>query len=181
MQYASKILRTEHEDILLGLQILEHITTRINQQDHITIQDISDLVTYVRLFADRCHHGKEEDIMFPAMERHGIPNQGGPIGQMLIEHDQGRNYIASMKAAISDGQLAAKQFSAAATAYIHLMRAHIEKENEVLFMMGDRMMPQTVQQQLIQEFNDFEAQVIGKDTHDQLQKTLLKLKKIYLT
>ena len=29
-------------------------------------------------FADQCHHFKEEQVLFPAMEEHGIPREGGP-------------------------------------------------------------------------------------------------------
>jgi hemerythrin-like domain-containing protein len=39
---------------------------------------------FFRGFADKCHHCKEEDRLFPCMEARGIPREGGPIGVMLL-------------------------------------------------------------------------------------------------
>ena len=55
-------------------------------------------VDFIRNFADRTHHGKEEDNLFPALEQHGMPRQGGPVGVMLDEHDQGRGLVSTLKA-----------------------------------------------------------------------------------
>ncbi len=53
------------------------------------------------MFADQCHHGKEEDLLFPAMEAAGIPRESGPIGVMLEEHNIGRQYVRGMAEAVS--------------------------------------------------------------------------------
>ena len=52
------------------------------------------------MFADKCHHGKEEDVLFPELEKAGIARQGGPIGVMLHEHVSGREFIRRMSEAL---------------------------------------------------------------------------------
>jgi hypothetical protein len=66
---------------------------------------IGDCSGFFRNFADRCHHSKEEDELFPKMVEHGIPKEGGPIGVMLMEHDQGRAFVRGMSEAAEQQQL----------------------------------------------------------------------------
>ena len=87
MKFASEDLRNEHEGVLFGLDILEKMADTIRQEGMMDAKDAAEMVNFFRLFADKCHHGKEEGLMFPAMEKVGIPNKGGPIGQMLAEHN----------------------------------------------------------------------------------------------
>ena len=82
MIYASSDLREEHEGVLAGLKVLENMAA----SDDVSVQDARDLAEFIALFADKCHHGKEEGLMFPAMEKVGIARERGPIGQMLVEH-----------------------------------------------------------------------------------------------
>jgi hemerythrin-like domain-containing protein len=66
-----------------------------------SLGDWKKALDFIRHFADECHHFKEEQVLFPAMEEHGIPKEGGPIGMMLIEHEEGRGYVRDMAAAIA--------------------------------------------------------------------------------
>ncbi len=180
MKYASDDLRNEHEGVLFGLNILEQMANRVKQSETADTKDIVAMLNFLRLFADKCHHGKEEGLLFPAMEKVGIPNEKGPIGQMLREHTQGRQYIAEMGASVSDDILQADKFESAATGYINLMRAHIEKENTILFPMGDKMLPHEVQERLLRQFEEFEEEVMGKGTHEKLHEMLDSFELKYL-
>jgi len=61
-----------------------------------------------------------------------------------------------------------------------LLREHIQKENTVLFPMADRILPDDRQQQLLEQFETFEEEVIGKGIHERLHETLHKLGEKYL-
>ncbi|AGA69003.1 hypothetical protein Desdi_1510 [Desulfitobacterium dichloroeliminans LMG P-21439] len=180
MMYASEDLRDEHKGILFGLEILEQMVNTFKLSGTVDTKDIDEMVHFLRLFADKCHHGKEEGLMFPAMEKVGIPNERGPIGQMLVEHNQGRQYIAEMGKSTENSSSLGNLFTEAATGYINLMRAHIEKENSVLFPMGDQKIPMDVQTQLLVQFEEFEEEVMGEGTHEKLHETLHKFEEKYL-
>lgn len=180
MTYASEDLKNEHDGILFGLDILEKMAGAAQKPGETDIADIREMVHFLRLFADKCHHGKEEGLLFPAMEKVGIPNQGGTIGQMLLEHTQGRQFIAAMAASSEGDSLKADSFIQAATGYVRLMRAHIEKENTVLFPMGDRMLPPDEQARLLNQFEAFEETVMGGGVHEGLHKTLHRFGEKYL-
>ena len=105
---------------------------------------VGQCVEFFQLFADACHHAKEEDILFPVLEARGIPRADGPIGMMLYEHSLARQYtkvMANSLGALEIGEESAEnRFRAAAREYIELLTNHIYKEDNILFNMGDRVM-----------------------------------------
>lgn len=177
MNYASEDLIQEHEDILYGLQILEKMVERYNRTKSINVDEVNEIINFFKLFADKCHHGKEEGLLFPEMEKAGIPKENGPIGQMLYEHDEGRKYIKSMEEGL-DKNL--DFFVENALQYINLLRNHIIKENTILFPLGDRRIPADVQKHLLEAFEKHEEVVMGKGAHDELHELLHRFGKKYI-
>jgi hemerythrin-like domain-containing protein len=174
MTYASEDLMREHEGILAGLSILDRMVALLKRGTEVDSDDLKAMVEFFSLFADKCHHGKEEGLLFPAMERAGISKDGGPIGQMLAEHAEGRRLLAGMTGSLG-GAFDDIRFMNAAAAYMALMRSHIEKENRVLFPMGDGMIPEDVQLRLLEQFEDHEKTVMGEGTHEKLHGLLHRL------
>lgn len=144
------------------------------------ISDAQGIVGFLKIFADTCHHGKEEGILFPAYEQHGVPNEGGPIGVMLAEHVEGRSHIKTMSQALDQDPADRKSFSQAARNYIDLLRAHIQKENDVLYPFGDSFLSEDEQVSLFKQFEAHEEQVIGKGKHEELHAQLEKWSSNYL-
>jgi len=142
--------------------------------------DLLEMLNFLKLFADKCHHGKEEGFLFPAMEKAGIKRENGPIGQMLIEHAQGREFIKRMGLAIDMDNVDYKGYIASAVGYIELLRSHIVKENTILFPMADKMIPIEKQKEMLESFEDYEEEVMGKGIHEKLHETLHRFEKKYL-
>src|SRR3972149_3691353 len=138
------VLRHEHEVILRALALLERLGKNLEAGKPVDHGALAGLVDFFKTFADRCHHGKEEQPLFPAMERHGIPREGGPLGVMLVEHDQGRAFIRAM----AEGN--DREAAEAITGYVTLLRAHIDKENDTLFRMAEEAVPGAEQRGLAQ-------------------------------
>jgi len=180
MKYASADLIDEHEGILIGLKILEKITENIKMNLAFERKDIGEMINFLKLFADKCHHGKEEGLLFPAMERAGIIKENGLIGEMLKEHELGRSYIHKMQEADHLEELDIDKYVEASMKYIDLLRVHIEKENTILFPMGDNAIPKKVQEALLEQFETHEATVMGEGTHEKLHLMLHVFQSKYL-
>lgn len=178
MNYASEDLIQEHESILYGLKILEKMIEIYTRNREINYNDVKEIVNFFKLFADKCHHGKEEMLLFPVMERSGILKENGPIGQMLYEHDKGRNYIRLMEEGLQKKQL--EFFIENAFKYINLLRNHITKENDILFPLGDGRIPPDIQKNLLEAFEKHEETVMGKGTHEKLHELLHAFTNKYL-
>ena len=78
MATATKVLRHEHEAILKILDVTEKVANRLERGEAVRQEVLANLQEFFRLFADQCHHGKEEDLLFPLLEQKGIPRTGGP-------------------------------------------------------------------------------------------------------
>lgn len=138
------VLREEHRCIVRVLDVLERLLARAQRGDW-DFDTLDDCVAFFRLFADACHHGKEEDLLFPALEEQGMPRDAGPIAVMLMEHQRGRAFVAQMAGACAgarggDIDDRAKLINAG-RGYIDLLRQHILKEDNVLFNMADQIVP----------------------------------------
>jgi len=149
-------LRTEHQVILRVVCVLGRLMDRFEQAGEFPASTLARCVEFIRLFADACHHGKEEDLLFPVLESRGIPRDGGPIGVMLYEHQVARRLTREMAEALTadrTGNAASrKRFCLAARQYADLLTNHIFKEDSVLFNMGDRVMNPEDQRTLATKF-----------------------------
>ena len=175
---ATDVLSDEHRVIERVLAVLQKLTTTPveNASEAGRRRSIS-----FRHFADQCHHFKEEQVLFPAMEERGIPREGGPIGMMLMEHEEGRGHVRSMLAALT---LAEARNEAAkdtllenARAYLRLLREHIQKEDEILFRIADDVIPPYEQKQLLRSFEEHEAKEMGTGVHEKYLKLVEELER----
>jgi hemerythrin-like domain-containing protein len=177
MSRAIDDLRHEHDAILSALGILDAMVGKLGGQQPPTSEDLRGFLGFLKEFADTCHHGKEEGILFPALVKTGIPEQGGPIGQMLAEHREGRKLIKAMEAAASP--VDARAFTEAAGGYAGLLRGHIAKENDVLFTAADRVLLASELDGIFERFEQHEETVIGHGRHEELHALLKELKRRY--
>lgn len=163
------MLRQEHEVILRALALLERFGRQLEAGEPANREGLEWLREFFSTFADRCHHGKEEQHLFPAMERHGIPREGGPIGVMLHEHEEGRAFLRTM--AKGDD----REIAGAIRGYATLLRAHIDKENGILFPMAEQILPDEEQRELLHAFEAVEQAVAGPGVHERLLTRLAQL------
>ncbi len=177
-------LKEEHETIKLMLKILEKICEKINSGEDVDTEHLEKIVEFIKIFADKCHHGKEESLLFPTIEEEGIPRDGGPTGVMIMEHDAGRGYVKEMANAIDEykngNRDALKKFAENARNYVSLLTPHIEKENDILYMIADMHIPEDKQKELSGKFEEVEKNVIGPGKHEGFHKLLEHLEEIYL-
>jgi hemerythrin-like domain-containing protein len=172
------LLRDEHRVIERVLTVVEKLTQTPVES---AIANWKKALDFFRYFADQCHHFKEEQVLFPAMEERGIPRDGGPIGMMITEHEDGRGYVKTMRAALT---LAEARNEAAkdtllenAGAYLRLLREHIQKEDEILFRIADDVIPADEQNALLRSFEEHEAKEIGEGVHEKYLKLVEELER----
>ena len=168
---ATEALKGDHRVIEKVLAALERLAKAPEKS---ALEEWEKAIDFSRNFADKCHHLREERLLFPAMERHGIPREGGPIGMMLMEHEAGRVYVRSMAAAVEsaaqDPVAARTTLRDAATAYVQLLRQHIQKEDEILFQMADGVLSAEEQKRLLRDFEEHELREIGPGVHEKYLK-----------
>jgi hemerythrin-like domain-containing protein len=146
MTSPTDILRSEHDLILRALTMVSNAALKLERGQAVPDAWWTDAIEWLRSFADVNHHMKEENLLFPALEKAGIPNEGGPIGVMLAEHVEGRGLIATIERGAGAVRVNA------ARRYVNMLRAHIDKENSVLFVMADGVLDDAAQESLRRSF-----------------------------
>jgi hemerythrin-like domain-containing protein len=178
---ATEQLKQEHRLIERMLTVIEAAAEKQKAGHDLPPEFFPRLVDFVRNFADKCHHGKEEDNLFHAMEKHGIPGQDGPIGVMLVEHDRGRAYIREVDEAsgrVASGDISALKVAVKnALGYAVLLRDHIYKEDNILYNMADQVLSTAEQAELIRVFEEVEIERLGPGKHDEYIKLVEEMEK----
>lgn len=152
---AIEILEKEHESILKMIEVTQTILNN-GDESKINLNHVEKIIDFIKNFADKYHHLKEEDVLFAEMEKHGMPREGGPIGVMLNEHDEGRAYIKLAEEGISALKLgdssAINQIKDNLLNYCTLLTNHIYKENNILYPMAERFLPSEILEVMTDEF-----------------------------
>lgn len=172
MGKATEDLRKEHEAILHVLKIVDKMISAEPKEEAIKLQFGNELINFLQIFADKCHHGKEEIYLFVELVNNGVRKEGGPIGVMLQEHNQGREYIALMSKSLEAKDL--KEFIIVAEKYRDLLISHIDKENNVLFVTADQILDDLVQDELFEKFEQHEEKIVGHGIHKELHQMIHK-------
>lgn len=156
----TEILSNEHRVIEQVLDCLDRwvlVSEKDGQADWTTADQI---LQFLRTFADRCHHGKEEEQLFPMMEARGFSPNAGPTAVMRSEHEQGRRYMKEMADAVKQGEAgeptAIIPFAKNARAYSAMLRLHIQKEDNCLFPMAESALSESDTIELLRQFDETE-------------------------
>ena len=179
MSSATQILRDEHDKILEMLGCLEVLVQRLAAGELFAVETLNDLTEFFVLFADRSHHGKEEDLLFPLMEQKGVPRERGPLGCVLGEHDEGRAFVRRMKQNMKESacgnEAARRAWIAAVRGYAQLLRNHISKENEILFQLAENILSSEEQAELAVRFAQVQTQKLDQATLSKLERIAQEL------
>ena len=162
-------LMQEHTVILKVLDALDRYVARPDGEW--SREELGKFATFIREFADACHHGKEEGILFEEMVDAGFPGDSGPIAVMLRDHVEGRRLVGIIAGASESGapdQLDAGAVREAARAYTRLLRGHIHKEDDILYPMAVQHLPENVMKTIEERFDRFEAEETGSGRHERL-------------
>ncbi len=126
-----KKLVDEHVLIKEWLALIPEVIVRLDLSSPEGKKIVSDGLDFIRSYADRFHHGKEEEILFKYFAA------GTEIIQaMQSDHETGRGHVRAIREALErgDGQTICTHLQA----YRELLLEHIKKEDEILFPWMDR-------------------------------------------
>jgi hemerythrin-like domain-containing protein len=66
---ATAVLKEEHGGIEVMLGILEKVCDLLQEGGYPESEHIDGILDFLQVFVDTCHHGKEEEVLFPALEK----------------------------------------------------------------------------------------------------------------
>lgn len=142
-------LVAEHRWILRWAAVIPRLVEELDLARAEDRQTVLAGVDFIRHYADRRHHGKEEDILFRYFDS-GLD----VLQAMLTDHAAGRAHVRAIEAGVAarDGAAVREHL----LAYAALIREHIRKENDVLFPWLDRQLLDSQIGQMYAQFLDAE-------------------------
>jgi hemerythrin-like domain-containing protein len=182
MSHPIHTLKHEHRVIEQGLRALEGICLRFSSGQQVPPEVLAQLLDFIQVFADRYHHGKEERILFPALQQQGLPREGSALGLILHQHEAERKMMADLmrdieayRAGIPDAYW---PFVETSRQLIGTLTRHIEEEDQVLFKLAEEMLDETEKAALGAAFEQAEAE-LGADVPEKYEQIAVELERAW--
>jgi hemerythrin-like domain-containing protein len=175
MNTATQNLENDHVYILQLTDLMEQMVNK----GATDINHLKSVVHIIKNYADGLHHKKEEDLLFPLFEHRSANGGCGPVGVMLMEHKQGREYVQGMVDNImayeKGDEAALKKVYQNMLGYADLLKNHIFKENNILFRMADNAFSENDQKMLLEQFNKIEIEAAPGDKAEDFIEAIKEL------
>jgi hemerythrin-like domain-containing protein len=174
-------LMNEHRVIERMLGVMSKAADRIESDGEVDKTLFVGAADFLRNFADMCHHGKEEKLLFKKMVERGLPSESGPISVMLHEHEDGRAHVRAITKLAEksvDGYVM-KELVNHTRAYVGLLSQHIQKEDNVLYPLANEMLTPADQKEMETGFAEVEEKVMGPGVHEKYHQMLEEWEKEY--
>ena len=169
MVKAIEMLVEEHKNILRVTEAIERECEQISSGKTVNEDFFTKVIDFIRNYADKLHHAKEEDILFKEFNK--SQSHCNPTEQMLYEHDLGRNFVKGMEQASKENNK--EKLMENARGYSQLLQEHIYKEDNILYPMADEALNEKTQKSMLEKFKKLEK---NKEKHLSVLKYFEKRK-----
>ena len=175
---AIEMLTREHRTILCVIQGLGRLAHFVREGRDVDVAELREAVVFMREFADRCHHAKEKDVLYPACIDYGLQLHGRPMAVLLGERQESRRLGGQLADSIREyavdrakaRELAGTTMDAIARLYLH----HIRDEERLVFPMVKQILPIKTRERLYEQFMEIDARN-PPGTHERFQEFAQRL------
>jgi len=175
----TEILRQEHSLIRLVLTTMERLRPQRGKFSPEAGRQLESLLEFFWIYVDHCHCGKEENVLFLAMEKAGISRQAGPIGIGLAQHQMNRKILQFLQEVVlnwkPDEPQSNLSLGAAMDDYILQLRAHLDREERVLFPLAEDQLGEPQDARLLQACHSLEQNLLSPRRRANLLEKLQRL------
>lgn len=180
MNTVANILTEEHKVILKVVRACGALAEKLDMGETIPAETLLGIVEFAQEYVDRFHHHKEEDILFPALEKAGNQSVSCRLKALRDEHQFGRKIISQLEQSINDyvevkpgGR---KTVMNTLLSIPRLYPGHIYREDTIIFPMIKEALGKDQQNALVSKFEEIEKE-IGNDFHQRYIEYAAKIEK----
>jgi hemerythrin-like domain-containing protein len=168
-------LMWEHRLIEEMLAVVGRETEKIRERRKVDPVFIDTAVDFIRTYADRTHHGKEEDILFRDLAKKQLsPEHARIMGELVEEHKHSRKTVGRLveaKERYMRGEDTSQEVVALLQELAHFYPVHIQKEDKHFFYPCMAYFTKAEQDRMLQEFYEFDRKMIH-EKYGKLVETL---------
>ena len=169
-------LMIEHRLIERMITLIKQKLGQIESTNQVDPLFIDTVVDFIGIYADRTHHGKEEDILFKQLANKQMSDQDKRIMDELVdEHALGRKTTKELVEANAQYRVGEKIALAVIVSklkkLVNFYPKHIEKEDKVFFPSYMKYLSDEEDQLMLEEFYEFDREMI----HEKYKSVLKEL------
>jgi hemerythrin-like domain-containing protein len=158
-------LMIEHRLIMRVIVLMGKEAIKIGKNNVVNQQFINSAIDFIQTYADRTHHGKEEEILFRDLANRNISIDDNRIIKELIqEHALGRaateELVKSAQAYQKGDHTALPLIEQGLQKFVDFYPKHIEKEDKIFFPSVMTYLSGSEQQTMLDEFREFDRKMI---------------------
>jgi hemerythrin-like domain-containing protein len=169
-------LMIEHRLIERMIKVMKEELSRMETERKADLLFIETAVDFIRTYADRCHHGKEEDILFRDLEKKAMSEEHKKtMNELIEEHRWGRQTTRELlqaKEQYQQGDVEAlPTIVDRMTSLVDFYPKHIEKEDKHFFMPVMDYFTQEEKAAMLKEEYEFDRQFVHQEYQDVVSET----------
>jgi hemerythrin-like domain-containing protein len=149
-------LSEEHQTILRAIDAILAECTLIEKGKSFDPAYFEMAIDFIKNYADKFHHSKEEDVLFKAMMDNMDQMHCNPIPVMLHDHDDGREHVKEMEEGLRQNDHG--RAIANAKGYCYLLKDHIYKEDNILYPMAEEALDEASKQLVLKQYDTIEKE-----------------------
>lgn len=173
----------EHRELNEMLEIMNDIAIHIKAKNVFETRDVEFVVDFLINYADKCHHSKEETVLFPALETAGMKIENGPLAAIIHEHALSRVFIKEMNSSVEKCKLglpfSCELVADSMSRYVDLLVNHFVKEEKYLFPLIDKLLDIEMLNSISSQFNSIDMKIMGEGKLIQSVEQMRQLKAKY--
>src|SRR3989344_890233 len=156
------MLSEEHKNILKVIDSLISEVNNLESSNKINKEFFEKAIGFIRGYADKFHHAKEEDLLFVELCKDTVQMHCNPTHQMRHEHHIGRGFVKAMESGLKENNK--QKLIENARSYAELLREHIFKEDNILYPMADEALSKAAKELMLKKFNDINKKISKNKT-----------------
>lgn len=177
IDHSMKMLFDEHTNIVNAIDAVHHAKRWLGTNDAKYSETVKQLLHFFRNYADKYHHYKEEEILFPEMSKKNELLADGVINEMLDNHEDFREMLGSVEEDINLNNFQAAHQTL--EKYAELLLEHIAVENDELFQMAYSLFSDDELERIKYRFEDCDRE-LGQKNKEELVHAADELRKGFL-
>jgi hemerythrin-like domain-containing protein len=179
---AIDVMIQEHSNIKRMLQVSRKLCIKVMNHENVDYKDFYKVIDFVRNYADKHHHSKEEVILFEKLAA-GEDNRIGKmtVEGMLVEHDLGRLFMMNLENALKSYEAGEKDarvdIIANTIGYTDLLTRHIFKEDNALYKFARKNLSEEDLREIDEKCKEVEESANEKKVQEKYLKLLEDLER----
>lgn len=168
----------EHRLIERMLSVIEKMLSDIESKQKVDRVSVEVVVDFLKVYADRTHHGKEEDILFREMDKKPLSGEDRKLmNELIAEHVIGRNATKALGDAnmrYQNGETAAlEEIKNNFKTLLNMYPQHIDKEDNNFFPASRTYFTDEEDKKMLEAFWEFDRKLI----HEKYESVMAELER----